>query len=86
MLVPSAEVLTQEMDRSVSLSHQQKLDSDQNLLFMHLREILRFSVNNLQQNSLVTLSVLSASVLLKTIFICACSHIEVFIEPCNHGC
>lgn len=61
-LVPSAEVLTQEMDRNVFLSHRQKLDSDRNLLFTHLHEILRFSVNNLQQNGLVTLAVLSAGV------------------------
>lgn len=85
-MVPSVEVLTQEMDRNVFFYHQQELDVDQKLLFVHRHEILRFSVNDLQPNSLVNLSVLSASVFLKTILICACSHVDVFIEAYNQGC
>lgn len=53
---------------------------------MHLHEIQRLSVDNLQQNGLVTLSVLSASVFLKTRIICACQWVEVFPQPRNSGC
>lgn len=75
----------QEMHRNTFLSRQQKLDSDQNLLFMHHHEIQRFSLSNLQQNGLVAFSVPSASVFCKSRFIGACQRVEVFPQPRNPG-
>lgn len=75
----------QQMDRNTFLSRQQKLDSDQNLLFMHHHETQRFSVSNLQQNGLVAFSVPSASVFLKSRFTGACQRVDVFPQPRSHG-